>query len=60
VPVRAGARVGALERMGIPVRKGNPQFKAALNKALAEAGADGSLTKISVKWFGIDVSRPAP
>jgi cystine transport system substrate-binding protein len=60
LPVRAGARVGAVERMGIPVRKGNPQFKAALNKALAEAGADGSLAKISVKWFGIDVSRPAP
>lgn len=60
LPVKAGARVGAIERMGIPFKKGNPEFKAALNKALAEAGADGSLKKISVKWFGIDVSRPAP
>jgi cystine transport system substrate-binding protein len=60
LPVKAGARVGAVERMGIPFKKGNPEFKAALNKALAEAGADGSLKKISVKWFGIDVSRPAP
>lgn len=60
LPIKAGARVGNVERMGIPFQKGNPQFKAALNKALAEAGADGSLKKISVKWFGADVSRPAP
>jgi cystine transport system substrate-binding protein len=60
LPVKAGARVGAVERMGIPFKKGNPEWKAALNKALADAGADGSLKKISVKWFGADVSRPAP
>jgi cystine transport system substrate-binding protein len=60
LPIRAGARVGKVERMAIPFQKGNPQFKAALDKALAEASADGSLKKISVKWFGSDVSRPAP
>ena len=60
LPIKAGARVGNVERMGIPFQKGNPPFKAAVNKALAEAAADGSLKKISVKWFGTDVSRPAP
>jgi cystine transport system substrate-binding protein len=60
LPIKAGARVGNVERMGIPFQKGNPQFKAAVNKALADASADGSLKKISVKWFGTDVSRPAP
>jgi cystine transport system substrate-binding protein len=60
LPIKAGARVGNVERMGIPFQKGNPQFKAAVNKALADAAADGSLKKISVKWFGTDVSRPAP
>ena len=59
LPIKAGARVGTVERMGIPFAKGNPQFKAALDLALAEAGADGSLAKISLKWFGSDVSRPA-
>ena len=59
LPIKAGARVGNIERMGIPFQKGNPQFKAALNKALADAAADGSLKKISVQWFGADVSRPA-
>jgi len=57
LPIKAGARVGAVERMGIPFQKGNPQFKAALNRALAEMAADGSLTKISLKWFGTDVSK---
>jgi cystine transport system substrate-binding protein len=60
LPIQAGARVGAIERTGIAFQKGSPQFKAALDKALREAGADGSLKAISVKWFGSDVSRPAP
>ena len=60
LPIQAGARVGAVERMGIAFQKGSPQFKAALDKALAEAGADGSLKAISLKWFGSDVSRPVP
>ncbi|WP_363503262.1 transporter substrate-binding domain-containing protein [Burkholderia sp. LMU1-1-1.1] len=57
LPIKAGAQVGAVERMGIPFHKGNPEFKAALNKALADAAADGSLKAISIKWFGTDVSK---
>jgi len=57
LPIKAGARVGAIERMGIPFQKGNPEFKAAINKALADAAADGSLKAISMKWFGVDVSK---
>jgi len=57
LPIKAGARVGVVERMAIPFQKGNPQFKAALNQALADAAADGSLKAISIKWFGIDVSK---
>jgi len=60
LPIQPGARVGNVERMGIPFQKGNPQFKAAVDKALADGIADGSLKKISEKWFGIDVSRAAP
>ncbi len=58
LPIQAGARVGAIERTGIAFKKGNPQFKGALDKALQEVAADGSLKAISVKWFGSDVSRP--
>jgi cystine transport system substrate-binding protein len=45
--------------MAIPFQKGNPKLKAALNKAIADAKADGSLKAVSVKWFGIDATRPA-
>ena len=56
LPIKAGARVGQVERMGIPFQKGNPEFKAALNRALADMARDGSLGKVSQKWFGSDVS----
>ena len=59
LPIKAGARVGQAERMGIPFKKGSPKFKAAVNKALQDAAADGSLKQVSMKWFGSDVSRPA-
>lgn len=60
LPIKAGARVGAVERTGIAMRKGNPEFKAAVDKALAGLRADGSLAALSTKWFGMDASRPAP
>jgi len=59
LPIKAGARVGAPERMGIPFRKGSPQFKAAVDRILADAAADGTLKSLSLKWFGTDASRPA-
>ncbi|MEJ2792785.1 transporter substrate-binding domain-containing protein [Iodobacter sp. LRB] len=58
LPLKAGAPLGDLEKSGIPFVKGNPKFKASLNKALADLQADGSFTKISKKWFDRDVSKP--
>lgn len=57
LPLRAGTRVGESITMGIPVRKGNPKFLAAVNKALADLKKDGTYGKISQKWFGQDVSK---
>lgn len=57
LPIRAGARVGDVERMGIAFRKGNPTFHAAVDKALDEVRADGSLKQVSLKWFGTDATR---
>ncbi len=59
LPIKAGARVGAPERMGIAFRKGSPQFKAAVDKILLDATADGTLKAMSLKWFGTDASHPA-
>jgi cystine transport system substrate-binding protein len=38
-------------------RKGNPELVEAVNKALAEMEKDGTLLKISEKWFGADVTK---
>lgn len=58
LPVKAGVALGDAQANAIPFRKGNPKFKAAIDKALADMKADGSFAKISQKWFGRDVSQP--
>ena len=58
LPIKAGAPIGKVESNAIPFRKGNPKFKAAIDKALADLKADGSFVKISSKWFKRDVSKP--
>jgi cystine transport system substrate-binding protein len=45
------------QSQGIALRKGNPELLAALNKAIDDLRADGSLAKISDKWFGADVTK---
>ena len=46
------------EREAIAVKKGNPDLVAAINQALASLSADGSLKRISEKWFAQDVTHP--
>lgn len=36
---------------------GIPLLLAAINQALAELDADGTLTELSVKYFGTDISK---
>jgi len=47
----------APQNQGIALRKGNPELLAALNKAIDDLRADGTLAKISNKWFGSDVTK---
>jgi len=56
LPIKAGPLVGKDARIGVAMRKGNPRFKAAVDKILNEARADGTLRRLSVKWFGVDAS----
>lgn len=57
IPIKGGAIVGEPKFNGIPFRKGNPAFEAAVNKALQDSFDSGEFAKISTKWFGIDVSK---
>ena len=43
-------------RGGFPIRKGEDDLVKALNDALAKLQEDGTLKKLSVKYFGEDVS----
>ncbi|MEA3088041.1 MAG: L-cystine transport system substrate-binding protein [Paraburkholderia sp.] len=58
LPLRNGATVGAGNPSGIPFKKGNPKFAKAIDDAMTQLEADGTFSKISDKWFGIDVSKP--
>lgn len=48
-----------MERVAIPVRKGadTESLLAAINDALAELDADGTLTALSEKYFNTDISK---
>ena len=43
------------DKSAVLIRKGNPQLRAALNKALADLRKDGTYARISQKYFGKDV-----
>lgn len=56
-PVKIVVTRADAEQVGILIEKGNPQLKAAIDKALAEIKSDGTYERISVKYFGTDVSK---
>ncbi|MGV2291415.1 transporter substrate-binding domain-containing protein [Trinickia sp. YCB016] len=58
LPLRTGATVGAGNPSAIPFKKGNPKFAKAIDDAMTQLEADGTFSKISDKWFGIDVTKP--
>ena len=47
-----------VEQVAIPMRKGETtkSLREAINKALQEVSEAGELTKLSEKYFGIDIS----
>jgi L-cystine transport system substrate-binding protein len=56
-PVKIVAEQEDSAASGIIVRKGDPEFVAALDKALEEIKADGTYQAIADKYFGQDVSQ---
>ncbi|TDR80216.1 amino acid ABC transporter substrate-binding protein [Paludibacterium purpuratum] len=56
-PLKAVAYEQHAESAGIVLRKGNPGLLDAVNRALAQIRADGTYRRISLKYFGQDVSR---
>lgn len=59
LPLRPGALLsGHVLEIGIPFKKGNPKFESAINGAMSAIQKDGTLKKISMKWFNVDVTQP--
>ena len=46
---------GGSVEIGIAIRKGNPELKAAMQQALDEMMADGTYEKIAMEWIGADI-----
>jgi polar amino acid transport system substrate-binding protein len=44
------------ERIGIAINKNDDELLKAINDILAEMHEDGTLTKLSEKWLGVDVT----
>ena len=57
--IKIAAYSDDVERVAIPVRKSadTATLLDAINQALAELDADGTLSALSVKYFGTDISR---
>lgn len=59
LPLRPGALLsGHVLEIGLPFKKGNPKFESAINGAMSAIQKDGTLKKISMKWFNVDVTQP--
>ena len=56
--IKIAAKTGDSTKQAFAFRKDSP-LPAQFDKALGELRADGTLAKISNKWFGEDVSGPA-
>jgi ABC-type amino acid transport substrate-binding protein len=54
--VKIAAKTGDVSEQVVATRKGS-DLVAAIDKALADLEADGTLAKISEKYFSADVSK---
>ena len=58
-PIKVACVDPNVTQTAIPLRKGadSDALRAELDKILGELAADGTLTELSVKYFGIDISK---
>lgn len=58
-PIKIVARTKEANSVAMPIRKGDEtkSFREAVNKAIDELAADGTLSKLSEKYFGNDITK---
>lgn len=56
-PIKKVALSGDPSVVGIPVRKGETSLYEAVNRAVLELKEEGTLTELSLKYFGVDITQ---
>ena len=58
-PIKIACADPDASQVAIPMPKGadSDALRAAIDKALGELAADGTLTGLSLKYFGLDISK---
>ena len=56
--VKVAAEATEINESAILIRQGDEELQAKINEALAELREDGTITEISLKYFGEDISQP--
>jgi polar amino acid transport system substrate-binding protein len=45
------------EPLAVAIDKGDPEFAAKIADIVKAMHDDGTLTKLSMKWYGVDLTR---
>lgn len=57
-PVRVVGQPLFLDPQAIAIQPGDPEFSAVLGDVIQDMREDGTLTELSLKWFGYDFTEP--
>ncbi len=57
LPLRVAAQPVFIEPLAVAIEKGDPEFSARIAQAVDSLRADGTLSRLSTRWFGTDFSR---
>lgn len=58
-PFRVVGDPAFYEPLSVAVGKDDPEFSAKLKRIVKALHADGTLTKLSMKWYGVDLTKAA-
>jgi polar amino acid transport system substrate-binding protein len=57
LPLRVAAQPVFIEPLAVAIEKGSPAFAHRVAQAVDSLRADGSLSRLSIQWFGADFSQ---
>lgn len=56
-PMRVLGKPAFYEPLAVATDKGDPQFDAKIKQIIDNMHKDGTLTKLSMKWYGVDLTK---